>query len=167
MVEKVAQMLPAPSRRLSLGTPTSAPDTIPRLVYAGFAERRLNEMAAARRRGGLTSVYANNSSITHGFGSNLPGAPVNSNSRIPAGLARLLAREFITNGLDANSETSGSGSTSTNSPSAPVITASAVDPTHGAALTSGPTATVSLPNASYTGLTPPLTANRSKNTVPV
>ena len=107
--EAVAQTIFAPVRKLNLSTTPASTDVKPRLVYPGFAQRQLNEMAAARRRGGLLSVFADNSTGVRGFGNGLQGGPQSGTAaRIPTGLSKLLNREIISNGLDANGETTSS-----------------------------------------------------------
>jgi hypothetical protein len=113
VAEQVAAVVIAPHRKLGLSSPTSAPDVKPRLVYPGFAQRQLTEMAAARRRGGLLSVFADNSTGIRAFGGTLSTTASTSTSRIPTGLTRLLTREIISNGLDANGETNSAAASNT------------------------------------------------------
>jgi hypothetical protein len=124
--EEVVQTVFAPARKVNLSTSTTGTDVKPRLVYPGFAQRQLNEMAAARRRGGLLSVFADNSTGVRGFGNGLQGGPQSGTAaRIPTGLSKLLTREIISNGLDANGETpSSAGQAPSNAPGAPAVSLS-------------------------------------------
>jgi hypothetical protein len=124
--EEVAQTVFTPVRKLNLSTSTTGTDVKPRLVYPGFAQRQLNEMAAARRRGGLLSVFADNSTGVRGFGTGLQSGPQSGTAaRIPTGLSKLLTREIISNGLDANGETtSAAQGPSAHDPNAPAVSLS-------------------------------------------
>jgi hypothetical protein len=95
----------APRRFVS--TPTAGPDVKPRLVYPGFAQKNLNEMASARQRGFL-SALANNTAGVRTLGSSLGQGGQSGTSRIPTGLSRLVHREIMNN-VDLAEEGSGGG----------------------------------------------------------
>ena len=101
VVDPVAPVFTAPTRKWNLSTSTSAPDANRRrLVYPGFAEDELRKKNNARRFGGLKPEFADNLSGLRTFGPTMNNTA--GTSRIPSGLSRLMAREKVMHGLDTN-----------------------------------------------------------------
>ncbi|HEY9682105.1 MAG TPA: hypothetical protein V6C86_11045 [Oculatellaceae cyanobacterium] len=114
----------APRRFVS--APTSAPDVKPRLVYPGFAQQKLNDLAASRRRGGLLSVFADNTTGARTFGNTMAQGGPSGSTRIPAGLSRMVNREIMNN-VDLTNEASNGGATTSTTPSGAQINLASVD----------------------------------------
>jgi hypothetical protein len=118
--EEVVQTVFAPLRKMNLSTTTTATDVKTRLIYPGFIPPvRQSSAGALPSRGRLHSLFADNSTGVRGFGNGLQGGSQSGTvSRIPTGLSKLLTREIISNGLDANGETPAAAQgPSTNDPS--------------------------------------------------